>query len=430
MRGLIFTYVLTYGGALASLTNPFIGLLVYVCFAIIKPERTWPWSVPQGNYSRIVAIAFLIGWAAAGFGRWQFGRAKQIVTTLLLFVVWMVASASAAPDSTIAWDFAEIFFKTALPVLAGMTLVDSYEKLRALAWTIVVSTGLVAFFENEKYYAGLVEVGDNFTAHQALVGVGMAFFLGVYTTALWKRLIAFGCAALLVHTVMFNMSRGAMVGVAATVVMILLVIPKYPKYIVPLVLALAVVGRLAGDNVREEFSTIFSSEDERDASAQSRFDLWADMFDATLNHPILGLGPSHWPLVAEQYGWPAGKEGHGLWSQVTAEFGFPGGVLYLGFFVLTLIRLWPIARPARDRLDDESARLARMAITSIFGFVCEAQFGSFKAMEVAYYAVLLGAATIAVSSVPGPTGQPVSERPLSNPSKTARLDQESQDQAP
>ena len=38
MKGLIFTYLLTYGGAAVSLFRPFTGLLIYVCFAIIKPD--------------------------------------------------------------------------------------------------------------------------------------------------------------------------------------------------------------------------------------------------------------------------------------------------------------------------------------------------------------------------------------------------------
>ena len=31
MKGLLFTYVVTYGGAIAALVEPFIGLLVYIC---------------------------------------------------------------------------------------------------------------------------------------------------------------------------------------------------------------------------------------------------------------------------------------------------------------------------------------------------------------------------------------------------------------
>ena len=62
MKGLIFTYAMTYGGALVALFNPFYGLLVYVCFAIIRPDYMWYWSIPQGNYSRTVALGLLAGW--------------------------------------------------------------------------------------------------------------------------------------------------------------------------------------------------------------------------------------------------------------------------------------------------------------------------------------------------------------------------------
>ena len=38
--GLLFTYLLTYGGSALSLVRPFYGLLAYICFAIIRPEST------------------------------------------------------------------------------------------------------------------------------------------------------------------------------------------------------------------------------------------------------------------------------------------------------------------------------------------------------------------------------------------------------
>src|SRR5947209_6993040 len=101
--GLIFTYALTYGGAFLSLVNPFTGFLVYVAFAILKPEALWFWSVPEGNYSRIVAIALLVGWAIHGFGKWQFGRARIIVVALIGFWLWSMVSASHAFNSNVAW---------------------------------------------------------------------------------------------------------------------------------------------------------------------------------------------------------------------------------------------------------------------------------------------------------------------------------------
>src|SRR5262245_64403942 len=94
MKGLVFTYVLTYGGALLSFFDPYIGLLVYVCFSIIRPEFMWHWAVPEGNYSRIVAIALLLGWILRGMGNWQFGKARAIVVALAAFWVRPIGSVS------------------------------------------------------------------------------------------------------------------------------------------------------------------------------------------------------------------------------------------------------------------------------------------------------------------------------------------------
>jgi O-antigen ligase len=402
VKGLLFTYLLSYGGAVASLVNPFAGLLIYIVFGIIKPERTWYWSVPPGNYSRIVAIGLLTGWALVGFGSWRFGRARQIIVTLVLFMAWLMVSAAFAPAQEIAWADVEGYAKIVLPMIVGVTLIDSVQKLRALAWTIVLTLGYLAFEENQKYFAGGIGVGDNYTAHQAAVGIGAAFFLGVSETAWSRRLLAFACAALMAHTVMFHMSRGGMLGLIGTGIMIFVVIPKRPEHVVVLVVALLVTARLAGPSVREEFSTIFASEEERDASAESRFDLWVAMSKETVQNPIVGLGPNHWPLVAERHGFKAGKQGHALWSQMTAELGIPGGLLYFSFFMLTIWKLWPIARQRISPPGDPSIGFARMAICSIFGFVSEAQFGSFDQMEAAYYVTLLGAATVCFHSSHSP----------------------------
>src|SRR5688572_8284442 len=97
-KGLIFTFVLTYGGAIASIFDPFIGLLVYVCFSILKPDALWHWVELPGNSSRTVAIALLVGWALKGFGRWDLGRGKLMVWSFVVFFAWCCLAAVQAPN--------------------------------------------------------------------------------------------------------------------------------------------------------------------------------------------------------------------------------------------------------------------------------------------------------------------------------------------
>src|SRR5260370_51426 len=170
MKGLLFTYALTYGGASIALFNPFYGLLVYVCFAIIRPEYMWPWSVSEGNYSRIVALGLLAGWALRGFGRWKFGLAR-------------------------------------------------------------------------------------------------------------------GAALLMIHAMLFSFSRGGMLSLVVTGVVGFLLVPKKWQHYVVFAAVVLVGLRLAGPEVTNRFWTTFAGEAERDASAQSRVDLWAGCWDSMLKRP-------------------------------------------------------------------------------------------------------------------------------------------------
>src|SRR6185437_11732346 len=155
MKGLLFTYALTYGGAAAALINPFHGLLVYVAFAILRPQLLWYWSVPAGNYSRIVAAGLLLGWALHSFGKWRFGRATGSVWALAALLAWSIVSAATqAENKQLAWGFVEIFAKIVLPFLVGITTIDSLKKLKQLAWVILLCEGYLALEFNLWYLGG------------------------------------------------------------------------------------------------------------------------------------------------------------------------------------------------------------------------------------------------------------------------------------
>ncbi|MGH7127595.1 MAG: hypothetical protein ACREIV_03435, partial [Planctomycetaceae bacterium] len=154
MKGLIFTYALTYGGAVVSLFHPFYGLLIYICFAIIRPESLWHWSVPQGgNYSRIVAIGLLLGWMLHGFGNWNLGKAKPIVAAFIAFWCWaVVTSATAKADSSLGFMQVEEYAKVLAPFLVGMTTIRTIRQVKQLAWVLVLSQGYLAYEFNMTYY--------------------------------------------------------------------------------------------------------------------------------------------------------------------------------------------------------------------------------------------------------------------------------------
>lgn len=397
--GLLFTYTMTYGGALVSLFNPFYGLLIYICFAILKPELMWPWSVPAGNYSRIVAISLLLGWVLRGFGNWQLGRAKGVVFAFIGFWLWAVVSGLfAATDHDRAFKFVEENAKVLLPFLVGVTVIESPKQLTLLIWVIVGSVGYFALRENEHYYIyGLYE-GNNLKAHMMVVGAGLAFFSGSSSHNLLMKSVGFAAAALMIHAALFHMSRAAMIGILVLGISTFLVLPKNWKTMSLLIVAIAVGIRLAGPSIVEEFMTVTASEEERDYSAQSRFDLWSALSSEIQSNPILGLGPNHWQLNAHKHGFPEGKDGHCLWLQMGAEFGIPGLLFLLCFYGLSVWRLLPAATGRSGREFSWLRPVAQMVVVSIPAFFAEQWFGSFSGMELPFYVVLIAAVALKLSS--------------------------------
>ena len=159
----------------------------------------------------------------------------------------------------------------------------------------------------------------------------------------------------------------------------------------------------------------------RDASAQSRLELWAACWDTMKKHPVLGVGPDHMPLRMDQYGFYRGKEAHTLWLQIGAELGFPAMLLFISYYGLCLVRLLPIARGRTPVSDPWLTYLARMVIASLSGFAVSAQFVSLDFLEPPYYIALVGAGVLKLCSrshpsVPDPgfPGRQALEEPVPN----------------
>jgi O-antigen ligase len=296
-------------------------------------------------------------------------------------------------------------------------------QMKQLAWVLVASLGFLAWEANLDYLhggfrirlEGFGNMDNNCFCIAMAAGAGLSFFLGLHEHGWWKKLLCLALAAMMVHATMFGNSRGGMLGIVVTAIVTLLLIPKKPLEL-SLVAAATLIGlRLAGPQVWERFSTIFASAESRDSSAGSRLQLWADCWDVMQRHPITGVGPDHWPLVAVQYGWPPGKESHSLWFNAGAELGFPGLILLVLFYGSVLWQSWRADVGPNSSEDLASCELTsaptdvcdeseeswlvgcrQMVTAALIGFTVSASFVSLDGLEAPYYIALLGAGTLKV----------------------------------
>jgi len=398
VKGLIFIYAITAIGAIVALKKPTIGLFVYVGFAVLRPQFLWGFAGSFEGISQLVGIATLIGWAFQTFGSFRFGKGWPVVGLLVVYSIWAVLSSSTAVDPEVSYSELPSMAKWVMPFIIGATLIRTNKESRQLFWIIVLAQAYVAFNMNWEYWRhGYNNAGEGFGGMDnncygvsLVTTLGPAFVLAVGTKRWWERGLAVISAALILHTTLLTFSRGALVGLLSVAVVTFVIMPKRPKHLAALVIVGLIAVRLTGPQLMARYATTVAEDDQRDASAESRVDLWRDCWKVALDKPILGIGPGNFKVIAASLGWSAGKQAHSTWMQTMAEMGFPGvGFLFL-FFVVAALKLWPVARAKVTDENRHQVILASGIITSIVGFAVSGQFVSLAGLEIPYYVTMIG----------------------------------------
>ncbi len=74
--------------------------------------------------------------------------------------------------------------------------------------------------------------------------------------------------------------------------------------------------------------------DKKDATSQSRLDLWRAGLRMANENPITGVGPNNFPLYnMEQYGNAHGTVPHNIFIQALSELGYPGLILFIAMIL-------------------------------------------------------------------------------------------------
>jgi probable O-glycosylation ligase (exosortase A-associated) len=419
VKGLILTYLIAAFGTVGALRFPLVGLYVYVGLAVLRPQYIFGFAGDLSSLSLYVGGASLIGWAGRGFGSWRVGRARPIIVALLAFFVWYTLSALQALDQSRALPFVVELSKLVLPFLVGVTMMKGEKDWRPLLWTIVLAQGYVGFEQNLNYvFKGFNSAADgfggmdnNFFAVSLVSVLGPAIALMLSSKTWFSRGLAGLAAALILHTILLTFSRGAMLGLVAVGITAFVLMPKRPIYLTGLLVTVLLAVQFTGPQLYARYSTILASEEDRDASAESRLDLWKDCLKVIEAQPVFGVGPANWKVVAASYGWPEGKSAHSVWMETAAEVGVPGVLALMMFFGFAVVRLWPIARQRLTEENRYEVALATGIILSIVGFAVAGQFVSAPALEPPYYIVMLGAAMLKsrprTSTAANPTGMQI-----------------------
>jgi probable O-glycosylation ligase (exosortase A-associated) len=413
----ILMILLTAAGCLGSFAvGPFVGLSVYILYAVLRPQYIWKWAlettfVAGASWSFFVAVASIAALVLTGPrapapepGRCPPARFQFTWSHALFFAfgVTIVLSYIFALDRRASEFHMDEYSKLFAMYAVGMVCIRTVGQVWTIFLIYTLSLAYLSYEINFQYlingHLGIAKEGygghDNNGAGMLLaMGVPLCAFAWEYYR--WRVRWFFALMIpVIIHAVLLTYSRGAMVSlIVASPLWVLRGKYRWQKLGLGVAVA-ACIPFLAGKEIEERFFSI--SQTETDASAQSRFTSWSIGLRIAAEHPMFGIGVRNSPLVTFEYGADMpGRVIHNQYIQLAADCGFIGAGLYIGILVAAFLNFRRVARLARpfDDVDSRRAYLAASGLQAAMITYCTgAIFLSCEAFEPQYYLFLCAAA--------------------------------------
>jgi hypothetical protein len=351
LKTLLFAAYFFYCSA-GALFLPLLGIIGYILHYNIGPEKQW-WAVPINayniRYSYTLALATAVGmiihWGKLRFGKQFFLRQEKCIL-LFVGIVWLsVILGDVTVGRYSIVDHPSVKITKVIIFTFMMTHVVTRIKYFNLLLTSFVIGVLILGLEaydtpRSAFISGRLDsIGGPDFAESNFLAAYIASMLPIiafqFIRGGWPmKILCFVSGVFAVNTIVLTRSRGALVGIFIGIVVALFFSPKKYRFVVMLGLIVAVAGGyyLTDEQYRDRISTITRSEEERDTSAQSRFDLAKISMKIIADHPQ-GVGAGNFYQTVGRYDERfAGKDAHNTYFRCGTELGLQGLSLF-GFII-------------------------------------------------------------------------------------------------
>ena len=421
MKGLIFIYLVSYGGSFFALFNPFIGLCAYYAFAILRPQTLWEWALVATNYdepfSRYLALATMGGFVFLFFKEnvpWNPRQYRPTREKLSLGGGWLalcglfglaimvkLSTINTEGPGFIDKEYSLALTKISIMTLIGYYLLDSVQRIRIFLWVLFLSQLYLTFEINVLYFVygenrilwddGFGSLNNNGFAMSLLPCIGLAMIFSLYEKHPFLKWTAILCVLSSLHVVLLAESRGAYLGLLTIGGMAIYLLKWNARTLFIFFLLIIVAGFLVGESVQREFMTIFvSQEAERDHSSVSRYELWSMAFKVMMDNPGLGIGPGRFNDFFYLYHggddekW---KSPHNLYLRLGAECGVTALVFCIVFYATILLRCLLIMKSKKEN-DPFISGVVGGSFAGLLGFLVHCVFSDGLTIESTYAVIL------------------------------------------
>ncbi len=354
MRGaLVFLVIL--GSLPATLTQPWIGVLVYSWISYMNPHK-YAWGpVRSFPVALVVAGVTLIGMLSTK-DRSRLTKDPATVLMILLWVLFVVTTVFAFNQEQ-AWTQLNKVSKIFLMTFVTLILINSRLKLRVLLLVIALSVGIIGLKggiwvltsggANRVYGPDGSFLADN---NDVALGLNMAlpllFYLAKDEQRVWLKNVIRACFVMSIIAVIFTYSRG---GFLALVLVGALLLMKARYKSLAVIMLFAAVVSLSFITPASWLGRMHTIETyERDASAMGRINAWKTAWNIAIARPLIGGGFETWTYPVFKIYSPVSdgvRDVHSSYFEMLGEHGFIGFALYASLlfyclWTLTLLKLW------------------------------------------------------------------------------------------
>jgi probable O-glycosylation ligase (exosortase A-associated) len=369
--------------------RPVYGILLWICLAFVNPQ-SFSWAFDAFPWAAAVAVPTILGMLVFDrkFDRFNSAQFWLLVLLWMWFTVTTVVSTNTAEfahHATDTWDKWKFVSKILVMTACTIPIVSSFQRLRYLLLTIAACFGLYVV----KALPFIIMTGGAFRLYgpeRSMIAdnndFGLAlnmtlpiyFFLAQTESKPWVKRMLGILFLITIPAIFFTYSRGAMIGLAAVLLLMLLRSSRRLALIPVLVLGVVVAVYFAPDAWQERMNP--NRPDAVDASARSRLEAWAFARALAADYPITGGGFATFTQeLFDRYDVPLREIGpHSVFFQVLAEHGYVGLALYLSLILSCFVTTRRLRKRARLRGDQDVGRYAQMLEFSLIGFLASGVF--------------------------------------------------------
>lgn len=397
----IIFLIIYFVGIVATLYNPFYGVLVYIFEWHNHPPYMW-WgnSLPNLRWSYTIALVTLISLVV------NYKKLPKLSKNNIKPVIWLIFLVMTAysvsfvnalvPEESFAK--AEVLLKYMVNFVIMVTVIRTYKDYRMVIWVLLF---MVANFGRMAWEGGHMRdfgfIAPNATEENAISAHVMAvlpffmftFFLGKR----WTKLIVILLIPFCLNLIILANSRGAFLG--ALVIALFTILWTSGKMRLKVLLAVIVGGimflYLTNDKFWERQATIEKYQEE--SSAMSRIYLWNGAIKVMRDYPF-GVGVygfetlcrEYVPELRQVFEEKGDKTVHNSFLNVGTEWGFLGLFFFLGFIIHCMVYLSKIKGLAKHVPKLSHFYFEATAIQlSILGTLAAGMFTNRNYAEILYW---------------------------------------------